>query len=305
MNITILGGNGFIGSHLVDKLVQNKSYKITVFGRSKNTYCDTNSDVEYIYGDFENLTLLRKAIFGSDMVIHLLSTTVPASANMDPIYDIQSNVIGTIHLLEEMGKLGIKKFIFASSGGTVYGNPDYTPIDENHPLRPIGSYGIGKVAIESYIKIYAERYGFSYLIVRPSNPYGPRQSHKGLQGVISTFLYKILKHEPLIVWGNGTSVRDYIYIDDVVAFFLVAIENYQGGIYNLGSTRGYSVNEIINVLAECTTLTPTVEYQNYSASNVKSVVLDTTKTTKAFGWAPMISLEVGIQLYYKWLKGEL
>lgn len=305
MKITIIGGNGFIGSHLVDRLFKENKYRITVFGRSLNSFSETHKNVEYILGDFDDDMLLRKAIFGSDIVVHLLSTTVPSTANFDPVYDVNTNLIGTINLLKIVGEQNVKRFIYTSSGGTVYGNPQYTPMDENHPLQPVGSYGITKVAIESYIKMYSKKYGFSSAIIRPSNPYGPRQSYKGLQGVISTFLYKILTDQKLIVWGDGSAIRDYIYIDDVTEFLLHSIENDYDGIFNLGFGKGYSVNEIIHYIEECTSKKANVEYKNIEASNVTEVVLDNSKIKKVFKLRPKVILEEGIQNHYKWLISEL
>jgi UDP-glucose 4-epimerase len=305
MKITIIGGNGFIGSHLVDRLFKENKYRITVFGRSLNSFSETHKNVEYILGDFDDDMLLRKAIFGSDIVVHLLSTTVPSTANFDPVYDVNTNLIGTINLLKIVGEQNVKRFIYTSSGGTVYGNPQYTPMDENHPLQPVGSYGITKVAIESYIKMYSKKYGFSSAIIRPSNPYGPRQSYKGLQGVISTFLYKILTDQKLIVWGDGSAIRDYIYIDDVTEFLLHSIENDYDGIFNLGFGMGYSVNEIIHYIEECTSKKANVEYKNIEASNVTEVVLDNSKIKKVFKLRPKVILEEGIQNHYKWLISEL
>jgi len=254
---------------------------------------------------FDDVDLLRKAIWGADIVIHLLSTTVPSTSDMDIKNDVESNLLGTINLLEEVSKQKIKRFIYVSSGGTVYGNPDYTPIDEGHPLRPIGSYGIVKSAIESYVQMYAKKYNFSYMIIRPSNPYGPRQSYKGMQGVISTFLYKMLKEETIRVWGDGSAIRDYIYIDDIADFFIKAVATDFNGIYNLGSGKGYRVNDIIQILEKITGIAAKVNYQNFSASTVKEVVLDINHVSAILGWSPRIALETGIAQHEKWIKEQM
>ena len=177
MNILIIGGNGFIGSHLVETL--KNEHQVTVFDRSPNQFLGESPGVEYIYGNFSNTDLLSLTLKNKNVVYHLLSTTVPFTANKDIIFDIQSNLIDTVKLLDMVIERGIERFVYASSGGTVYGNPQYIPMDEKHPCNPVGSYGIIKNTIEQYIQMYARRNKFSFLIVRPSNPYGPRQNVKG------------------------------------------------------------------------------------------------------------------------------
>ena len=192
MNILIIGGNGFIGSHLLEVLSLN--HKVVIFDRSPNRFVSEYPNVEYVYGDFHDSSLLKTCLENIDIVYHLLSTTVPLTANLDPIVDVESNVVGTIKLLEMVSKSNVKRFIYTSSGGTVYGNPEFLPIDERHPCNPIGSYGIVKNTIEHYVKMFASKKNFSYLIVRPSNPYGPRQNYNGNQGLISKLLYLSLIH---------------------------------------------------------------------------------------------------------------
>jgi UDP-glucose 4-epimerase len=305
LRITLIGGNGFIGSHIVDKLVLARKYKLAVFGRSPNKFSTEHTEVEYIYGDFGDINLLRKAIFGADIVLHLLSTTVPVTAEMDPAYDVRSNVIGTINLLEEVVKQKIKRFIYISSGGTVYGNPQYTPMDEKHPLNPISSYGIGKVTIENYVKLYADKHSFSSMIIRPSNPYGPRQNFNGIQGVISTFMYKMLRNEPITIWGDGFTIRDYIYIDDVSNFFIKAIESKEEGVFNLGEGIGISVNDIVNHLEKVTGIKANINYQKITGSGVKEVILDISKSTEFLNWLPNTELHSGIVKHYEWMKKEI
>lgn len=303
MKITILGGDGFIGSHLVDKLLGSNKHNLTILSRTKNKFSKMHKNVNYIFGDFNDIDILRKAIWDSDLVIHLISTTVPTTSNLDPIYDIKSNLIGTLNLLEEMNKLKIKNFIFLSSGGTVYGNPNYVPIDEEHPLNPINSYGIVKMSIEKYIELYAKKYNFRYCIIRPSNPYGPRQNFDGIQGVISTFLYKSINNEPLTVWGNGSEIRDYIYIDDLINILHLIIEDkLKNTIYNIGYGQGYSVQDIIKTIEHILHKKLDIKYQDVNLLMVQEVTLDITKIKKDFCWRPKTSLLSGIQKHLDWLK---
>ncbi len=304
MNITLIGGNGFIGSHIVDRFLKNTNHSLVVFGRSKNKFAAIHDKVKYIYGDFEDVDLLRQSILGADIVVHLLSTTVPAMAEMNPAYDVRSNLIGTINLLEEVARQNIKRFIYVSSGGTVYGNPRYIPMDEEHQLCPINSYGIVKSTIENYVKLYAKKYGFSYMIVRPSNPYGPRQGYKGAQGVISIFMHQMLTNHPITIWGDGSAIRDYIYIDDVVDFFIKAILSQEQGVFNLGQGNACSINDIIKILEHVTSIKANITYKDVSISTVKEVVLDIKKSSRKLNWRPTTELQIGITNHYEWMKKE-
>ncbi len=304
MNILLIGGGGFIGTHIVEQL-DCKQHKITVFNRSKNRFAEELKDIKYIYGDFSDTDAIRKALEGIDIVYHLLSTTVPSTADNDPLHDAQSNLIGTIKLLDTLQGSSVKRIIYSSSGGTVYGNPKYIPIDEKHPLSPIGSYGIIKVAIESYIQLYAKKLNLSYLIIRPSNPYGPYQNFEGVQGVISTFLYKEIQEESLTVWGDGKAIRDYIYISDIADFFIKAGLTDIEGVFNLGSGEGHSVNDIITNIGQITGLKTNVEYIEADTFNVNEVVLDISKAWNTFAWKPKISLKEGMFMHYEWIKDNM
>jgi UDP-glucose 4-epimerase len=194
-----------------------------------------------------------------------------------------------------MIKAEIKRIVFLSSGGTVYGNPTETPTRETHPLRPISSYGIVKVAIENYLFMYEMLNKMKPVILRPSNPYGPRQGHFQTQGVISTFLKSIRSDKELFVWGTGDIVRDYIYIDDLVELCYQASISDRCGVFNVGSGRGTSINEIIGIISRITNINADAKFYPQRAVDVQKIVLDISKTTETFKWAPKISLEEGIR----------
>lgn len=159
-------------------------------------------------GDLGNHGLIREALEGIDVVFHLASTTLPKTSNDDPGYDVRSNVVDTIQLLEACVDAGVRKVIFASSGGTVYGVPERLPIKEDHPTNPISSYGIVKLTIEKYLGLFHYLYGLDYAALRISNPYGPYQDPAGQQGAISVFLHRILSGQPIAIWGDGEIVRE-------------------------------------------------------------------------------------------------
>lgn len=303
LNILVIGGNGFIGSHLVDAL--QRDHQVTVFGRSPNKFIGEHEKVEYIYGDFNNSKLLDKAIKNKNLVYHLLSTTVPITGNMDPVFDIQSNLVGTINLLHKIGQSDVERLVYTSSGGTVYGNPEYLPIDENHSCNPISSYGIVKYTIENYIKMYAKKFDFTYLITRPSNPFGPRQNFKGSQGLIAKLLYHGLTGEDFTIWGDGSSIRDYIFINDLVELLKIGGLSKNSGIFNVGSGRGKSINEIVELLSQIMEDLPPIKYVEKNGTFVEKVVLDINATKEIFFWEPMVSMEEGLNIHNEWMKSTL
>jgi len=299
--ILVLGGNGFIGSHVVDQLL-NTGYSISVFDRGYEKYRTPHNGVKYFLGEFSNTPLLAEALEGVDTVIHLISTTVPSTSNLNPIADIQTNLVGTVNLLELMVSAKVRRIVFLSSGGTVYGLPKSIPISEYHPLNPICSYGVVKIAIEKYIKMFEYLYGIQAVILRPSNPYGPHQSHEGVQGVISTFLRKIISCEPITIWGDGSVIRDYLYISDLAELCSLVINSDVNGVFNVGSGKGHSLNEIIKAIEKITNLKAIVEYQEARNFDVSEVVLDVNLAKDTFNWTPDTLLEAGIKKHLHWFS---
>jgi UDP-glucose 4-epimerase len=234
-------------------------------------------------------------------VIHLISTTFPGTANLDPVTDVQDNLVGSMVLLESMISLGVRRIVFLSSGGTVYGIPDVVPIPETHPLRPINSYGIVKVAIESYLDMYRRLRGLSPVVLRATNPYGPRQAHVGVQGVVSTFLRRVRDGESLEVWGDGSVTRDFIYVTDLADLCAIATTHGTEGVFNAGSGVGVSVNEIIAEIAEVSGADPVVDYKPARAIDVPRSVLDVSLAHKTFGWQAETPLRDGITRTWDWL----
>jgi UDP-glucose 4-epimerase len=303
VNILVIGGYGFIGSHFVDVIVAGGA-SVRVLDRPGSLRREGKLSVDYLYGDFSVVATLADALTGSDVVVHFASTTVPGTADLDPIADIESNLVPTVRLLQQMRALNVRRLIYLSSGGTVYGNTRMVPIPEEHERNPLSSYGIVKVAIENYIRAFAVQTGVEALILRPSNPYGPRQGHIGVQGVIPTFFQRILKCEPIQIWGDGNNVRDYIYIDDVVRFIALALERGLIGVFNLGSGQGSSVKDVLKIISEVTGITAEVRYLPARGYDVRSVILDITKARSALPWVPLVSLRDGCERYWRWLTEQ-
>jgi UDP-glucose 4-epimerase len=294
MNMLVLGGNGFIGSHLVDLLLRNHHF-VRVVDKLPERFRNPLEGVDYRIIHFDDKAELAESLTNIDIVYHCISTTVPSTSSNDPVFDIQSNLVNSVSLFNMMIKAEIKRIVFLSSGGTVYGNPSEIPTHENHPLRPISSYGIVKVAIENYLSMYETLYHMKPVILRASNPYGPRQGHFQTQGVISTFLKSIKSNKELVVWGTGDVVRDYIYIDDLVQFCYQASISDTCGVFNVGSGRGACINEIIDIISQVTNITAKTKYYPKRIFDVQRIILDISKASETFQWTPKYSLEEGIR----------
>lgn len=300
MKILVLGGNGFIGSHITNELVAN-GHDVTVFHRSTERYESHSDTVRFYLGDYSDAVKLGEAVDGMDAVIHAISTTVPSTSNLNPISDVQQNLISTIQLLDLMTKANVRRLVYLSSGGTVYGKPNQLPVVENHPLNPICSYGIVKVAIENYIGMYQELYGLKPIILRPSNPYGPRQGHAGVQGALSTFLSNTLNHKAITIWGDGETKRGYIYVKDLAHITKLAVESDVSGTFNVCSGDSHSLNELIKLVEKTTSIKPILSYKPSRAFDVKEILLDTKKVKHAFNWTAAYSTQDGMAEFVEYL----
>jgi len=299
----VLGGAGFIGSHLVETLLM-EGHKVTVFdkiGIKTDNLEKVLKDIELIEGDFLDEHFLEELPKGMDYVFHLISTTLPATSNLNPVYDVQSNLAPSVKLIEQCVVHKIKKFFFISSGGTIYGIPENTPIPETHPKNPINSYAITKLGVEKFLHLYHHLHGLDYVVLRFSNPYGPRQPFDKGQGVIAVFIHNILAGKPLEVWGDGAQLRDYLYIEDAIdAFITVLKKETPSKIYNFGSGESTSVNDIIRILREVSGRDFKVVYKPSRSADVPRNILDISRAKNQLGWKPKTSLENGISCTWKW-----
>jgi UDP-glucose 4-epimerase len=305
MKITVLGGGGFIGSAIADRLLKD-GHKLRIFERPRVKPYRRFSDfetVEWLTGDLMSVHDISAAIDGVDVVVHLVSTTLPKNSNDDPIFDVQSNLISTLQLLDAMVAGGVPKIVFISSGGTVYGNPIYLPIDENHPTDPHVSYGITKLAIEKYLLMYQRLHGIKANILRVANPFGERQRVETAQGVVSVFLSKAIHNQPLEIWGDGSVSRDYIYISDVAEAFVRAI-NYDGAksVFNICSGVGTNLNELIEILERVVGHEIVRQYRPARPFDVPINILANSLARQELGWAPLVTLEDGIAKTADWMR---
>ena len=307
MKIVVFGGGGFIGSAIVDRLLLDGHY-LRIFERpriqSYRVFSDTEM-VEWITGDILSIHDINLALEGMDLVIHLVSTTLPKGSNDDPIYDVESNVVGSLKILNSMVEKNIRKIIFISSGGTVYGTPQYFPIDEKHPCEPQVSYGITKLAIEKYLSLYEKIYGIKSITLRVANPFGKRQRVETAQGAVGVFIHRAINGQPIEIWGDGSVTRDYIYIDDVAEIFSRAV-NYKGSknVFNVSRGVGTSLNELIGVIEEALNCTIEKSYLPARNCDVQISVLSNNLARQEMGWVPTVSLRNGIILTAEWMLGR-
>lgn len=303
----VLGANGFIGSHLVNALAA-QGYAVRAFGRShlRPSRLAESAPIEYIEGDFIHEGDVRTALEGCDVCFHLISTTLPKSSNDDPVFDIHTNIGGTVVMLKHAMSSGVKKVIFLSSGGTVYGIPGAIPITEEHSTNPICSYGITKLAIEKYLELHRHLYGLDYTVLRLSNPYGEHQRVGGTQGAIAVFLDKALRGEAIEIWGDGSVVRDYIYIADVISAMLATVD-YRGGqhIFNIGAGQGKSLNEILDAIERVAGNTIERRYIKARPFDVPTSILSITRAQQELGWRPKVAFKDGLLRTAQWIRSTL
>nr|WP_245365593.1 NAD-dependent epimerase/dehydratase family protein [Neorhizobium galegae] len=301
----VLGGSGFIGSHLVDELLK-RGLQVRCFDRPHVKPVSAlhlgNANFELCEGDFVSEADIARALDGCDICFHLVSTTLPQSSNADPVFDVESNVMGSVRLLHQAVKHGLKKIVFVSSGGTVYGIPKEVPIRETHPTDPLSSYGITKLAIEKYLHLHKVLHGLDYTILRLANPYGERQRINASQGAVAVFLGKVLRGETVEIWGDGSVVRDYIHIADVVDA-LVTAAGFSGNehIFNIGSGRGHSLNELLDAIEAATGRKAERRYLPGRPFDVPTSVLCIERARQALGWSPKVGFEEGLRRFSDWL----
>jgi UDP-glucose 4-epimerase len=296
----VLGGNGFLGRHLVDAL-RARDVTVRVFDRSGRDL-PAREGVTRFQGDFASGEGLEAALAGVDIVYHLISTTIPGTSNANPVFDVESNLVGTLRLLEAMQARDMRKIVFVSSGGTVYGNPRSVPVGEDAPLQPISSYGIVKVAIEQYLRLKAVLENFDAAVLRLANPYGPGETRIGVHGVIPTFFAKTLANQPIEIWGDGSVVRDYIHVSDAVAALVQAADWTGYRLYNVGSGVGHSLNDILEIVARVTGISPNVVFHPPRSFDVQTNYLDISRITSETDWRPQVDLEQGCRLFCNSLK---
>ena len=308
MKVLVTGGAGFIGSHVVDALIQQGYQVVVVDNLSTGRLENVNPAATFYQVDISSPELER--IFQKErpeLVNHQAAQTMIQKSTEDPAFDAKQNILGGLNLIMQCLRFGVNKIVYASSGGAVYGEPKYRPLDESHPVNPVSYYGISKHTIEHYLHVFCLEYTLRYVVLRYSNIYGPRQSPKGEAGVVAIFTRQMLQGERPTIFGKGDKTRDYVYVSDVVTANLLAMEKGENSIYNIGTGVETSDQEIFNLLAELTGYQGSPHYATVRKGEVYRSCLDYSKAQKAIGWQPRFLLREGLVEtvnYYRSLSGR-
>ncbi len=308
-NILVTGGNGFIGSHLVNQLATSEQHRVTVFDFYPRPYDALPDGVQFIQGNLSNYNLIRRTLVdqGIDLVYHMAWTTIHEIALKNPVADIEQNLIPSINLLEACLDAGIKRFVYLSSGGTVYGIPETLPVREDHPTQPINAYGVTKLTVEKYVQMYSYLYGMNYIIFRPSVPYGPYQNPHRRQGAVSVFIYHALRGEPVTIWGDGQVQRDYFYIGDLSKALMTMLDlpAATNAVINLGGKQMYTLNQLVAEIEQVLKVKIRVRYEATRKFDVPCLQLDTHTASELLNWQPEISLSEGIARTAEWIRATM
>ena len=306
MKILVTGGAGFIASHLTDAFISGGHDVVVLDNLSTGFKHNVNPKAKFVEADIcdKNLTeLFDREKF--DAVNHHAAQMDVRRSVADPVFDANTNILGTLNLLQNCVRTGVKKFMFSSTGGAVYGEQEYFPADESHPTFPLSPYGISKMAVEKYLFFYNKQYGLNYSILRYANIYGPRQNPFGEAGVIAIFTSKLLKGEQPIINGGGLQTRDYVFVKDVVKANLLALNDDASDIYNVGTGKETNVNELFIKLNEITGAGKEEKHGPAAAGEQMRSVITSDKMFKKFGWRPSAALDEGLKETVGFFKSRI
>ena len=302
--IVLIGGTGFIGQKLAEKLGDENNVVVVARTLPKNV----QEGITFTQAHFGNRDEMDSVLSKGDIVVHLACSTIPATSEANRAKDIEENVVATVNLLESCVKNGVEKFVYVSSGGTVYGDHGKNILSEEALCAPVSAHGAMKLSIEQYVGMYHRQFGLPYIIVRPGNVYGRDFEPGREQGAIEVFLSCALRGEPINIWGDGNVTRDYVHVDDVAEFFVrILKDDVVNDTYNVGSAEGTSLNEIVKLIEEVTGTHVPAHAFAYTASrafDVPYIVLDTSKAKRQLGWSPKRSLKDGLGGYYQQIRSR-
>lgn len=305
MKCLVLGGGGFIGSLVSDRLLAN-GHGVRIFDRPNvlpYRRFGADEQIEWLSGDFMNAADMDKALDCCEVVFHFIWTTVPSSAAADPVFDVETNIVGTLKLLQAAIRHRVRKVVFISSGGTVYGPPKQIPITEDHPTEPIVPYGMSKLAVEKYLHIFQTLYGLEYVVLRVANAFGERQRLDRGQGAVAAFLKKALSGEEIEIWGDGSVTRDYVYIPDVAdAFVRVVTHAPSSRVFNIGSGEGRSVNDVLAAIESVLGKPVKRRYLPARGFDVQVNILSIERARSELGWKPKWAFHDGLRKTADWMR---
>lgn len=303
--VLVTGGAGFIGSHLVEGLLGAGHEVAVVDDLSTGRRENVGDGLSFFQVDIRDGDELRRVFtdFRPQVVYHLAAQTSVRRSTQWPALDAAVNVVGSVNVLEASVRHGVRKVVYASSGGAVYGEPEYLPVTEDHPVRPLSPYGLSKYTVEGYLRLYGEMHGLRYSILRYPNVYGPRQDPYGEAGVVAIFSRCLLAGESPTVFGDGRQTRDYVYVSDVVSASLLCLDRGDGGIYNLGWGREVSVLELLGELRQVLGTDIPPRHDAPRPGEVRRICLDASRAASELGWQPRVPLSEGLRLTAHWIAG--
>lgn len=302
MKVLVTGGAGFIGSHIVDQLIASGHQVVVIDNLSSGHRQQVNKRASFYEIDLTDEQVMPVIAQEQPQVIVHQAAQTRVDVSIDqPAHDAKTNILGTIHLLEGARQAGTKKIVFASTAA-VYGNPSYLPIDEQHPVQPLSGYGAAKAAAEHYIQIYHYLYGIEYTILRYANVYGLRQDPRGEGGVVSIFIDKILHNQHVTVFGDGEQTRDYVYVEDIARANVLAIEQANGEVINVGTGVQTNIKQLVALFEKIAQRPIRKEYGPERSGDIQHSYFAYQKAKESLAWEPQISLEEGLRrtfLYYR------
>jgi UDP-glucose 4-epimerase len=303
MKCLVTGGAGFVGSHLVERLLEDKHSVVCIddfsTGKRKNLN-NMGNEIEIIEGDIRDIDVIREVVKGIDFLFHLAAQISITRSVRDPLFDASVNIEGTINLLEAIKDGSVKRFIYMSTGGAIYGEPASIPASESTVEEPISPYGLSKLVGEKYLKWFHRVYGLPYTIIRPANIYGPRQDPLGEAGVISIFLGRIKNNEPLEIFGDGKDTRDYVYVKDIAEICINSMHSPQIETFNAGTGNQTDLLELIKTIEKVTQIEADKKFCDPRLGDVHHIALDSTKAYEQLSWKPSTDLAIGIRETWDW-----
>lgn len=302
----VTGGAGFIGSHVVDLLIEN-GYPVVVVDNLSTGHVDNVHRLAKFYEvDIRSASLTD--VFAAErpgFVVHLAAQVSVNHSVAEPIEDADLNILGTLNLLQECVRSGVRKMVYISTGGALYGEPQYLPCDEAHPIHPLSPYGASKHTVEHYLYLYRHNYGLDATTLRLANVYGPRQDPLGEAGVVAIFTYQMLRDEQAVIYGNGEQERDFCYVGDCARAAVLALSRGSGEAYNIGSGEGTTINRLFAVMKSLTGYTREAQYDPPRTGDVFRSYLDARKAHDELGWQPTVGLEEGLTRTIAHFRGVL
>jgi UDP-glucose 4-epimerase len=295
MKILVTGGAGFIGSHIVDTYVNHGHQVVVVDNLSTGNRVYLNPQATFyqmsILDEHLHEVIRDEKI---EIVNHHAAQIKVKNSLEDPYFDVQTNVLGTIHLLDVCRRTSVKKIIFASSGGAIYGEAAQGPLSETHPVYPLSVYGVSKWSVEKYLEVFLKQFGLDYVILRYANVYGPRQDASGEGGVVAIFIQRMLMHQAISIYGDGFQRRDYVYVQDVAQANLLALQYSENDIFNIATGIETSVNDLFLRIAELTHYASQAQHVQPRLGDIYRSVLDSSKASQKLKWRPAVNLQQGL-----------